>query len=390
VTVGLVLLSLAVGAGAEEEPVFVDGGPYRVEWKPQPCLTREQRRAMHEQILLNRRLLELAGKLQQPIANAPRLSWPIRCRWNVYDCHGISGFVDHDPQYPDSLQDYNCGARTYDTEAGYNHQGTDFFSWPFSWYQMDNDLVEVVAAADGVIIYKADGNFDRSCETNSEPWNAVVVLHADGSYAWYGHLKSGSVLAKDIGEKVTVGEYLGVLGSSGNSTGPHLHFELYTVVNVLRDPFAGPCNTGITSSWWRDQAPYYDSAINMLATHDAPPDFNRCPEQEELNLRNVFAAGEAVYLAAYYRDQLSGQVSVYSVRRPDGSLLTSWEDSSEEEHYAASYWYWYLVLPNDAETGYWRFEVAYEGAVYQHVFAVGDVPEPASPHRRPRHRSIAE
>ena len=44
--------------------------------------------------------------------------------------------------------------------------------------------------------------------------------------AWYGHLKRGSVTPKVVGAPVAAGEYLGTGGRFGNSTGPHLHFEL--------------------------------------------------------------------------------------------------------------------------------------------------------------------
>ena len=100
------------------------------------------------------------------------------------------------------------------------------YTWPFSWYKMDHDQVKVVAAADGVIIYKSDGNFDKNCGFNNDNWNAVYVEHADGSVAWYGHLKNGSLSTKAVGESVSSGEYLGIVGSSGSSTGPHLHFEV--------------------------------------------------------------------------------------------------------------------------------------------------------------------
>ena len=66
---------------------------------------------------------------------------------------------------------------------GYNHQGTDFFTWPFFWFEMANEQVHIVAAAPGTIIGKNDGNADQSCSTSGGNWNAVYVRHADGSTA---------------------------------------------------------------------------------------------------------------------------------------------------------------------------------------------------------------
>ncbi|MBL1101683.1 M23 family metallopeptidase [Streptomyces coffeae] len=52
--------------------------------------------------------------------------------------------------------------------------------------------------------------------------NAIVIKHEDGSYTQYAHL---SDIRAWIGETVKTGEEIGLSGSTGNSTGPHLHFE---------------------------------------------------------------------------------------------------------------------------------------------------------------------
>ncbi|WP_406334988.1 transglycosylase family protein [Streptomyces sp. NBC_00203] len=53
----------------------------------------------------------------------------------------------------------------------------------------------------------------------------VVIRHADGRYTQYGHLSAISVKA---GQSVVGGQRIGRSGSTGNSTGPHLHFEVRT------------------------------------------------------------------------------------------------------------------------------------------------------------------
>jgi murein DD-endopeptidase MepM/ murein hydrolase activator NlpD len=47
----------------------------------------------------------------------------------------------------------------------------------------------------------------------------------DGVYAFYAHLQPGSIKVK-VGDKVRRGQVLGLVGNSGNSTEPHLHFHL--------------------------------------------------------------------------------------------------------------------------------------------------------------------
>ncbi|WP_424888367.1 M23 family metallopeptidase [Streptomyces sp. XH2] len=55
--------------------------------------------------------------------------------------------------------------------------------------------------------------------------NAIVIKHADGTYSQYAHL---SQIKVSVGQTVTTGQVIGLSGSTGNSSGPHLHFEIRT------------------------------------------------------------------------------------------------------------------------------------------------------------------
>lgn len=339
-----------------------------------PCLSDEQRRNIKARLQTKIDSLLSIDKIQPGTQQTqPLLEWPVVPAPGVTDpdIYAISFYVDQEPTFPGQLLDFFCGNRTYDLTNGYNHSGIDMFNWPFRWYKMDNDLVHVVAAAPGTIIFKQDGNFDRNCSFGNGSWNAVYLRHRDGSVTWYAHLKNGSLTEKAVGDVVTAGEFLGVVGSSGNSSGPHLHFETYDAGDNLIDPFAGSCNTLNSESWWLEQRPYYNSGINKLMTHSAPPVFPPCPQQEILNEKNHFIQGEVVYTAAYYRDQLNGQNSEYKVLQPDGSVYIQWPHSSDADHFNSSYWYWWWNLPENASTGIWTFQVTYESEIYEHQFSVG-------------------
>ncbi len=349
-----------------------------------PCLTEAQRTVIKLELAANVAALRTQGVLpaHPDKAAGVLMDWPIRSADHVTDpgVHGISNFVDENPAYPDQLLDYDCGGRTYDLSNGYNHAGTDVFTWPFAWHKVDDDDVEVVAGAAGVIIGRYDGNFDRNCGFGGGDWNAVYLQHADGSIAWYGHMKNGSLTPKSLGQSVAQGEYLGIVGSSGNSTGPHLHLEVYDDGDNLIDPYSGPCNSMNPDSWWDAQPPYFDSAINALRTHDAPPEWQACPTPAVKHERNAFVAGELVYFMTYYRDQLEGQVSDYEILRPDGSVWQHWTGAlAGVAHYSASWWYWSWNMPAGAETGWWTFRVTFQGQTVAYRFSVGDVNDVPDP-----------
>jgi murein DD-endopeptidase MepM/ murein hydrolase activator NlpD len=355
------------------QPVASGGGALEA---PTDLITDAQREVIQNEINARRERLQVAGKLAPTAVTAhPLFGWPLRNAAGISDpgYHGISNFVDLNPSYPDALLDYNCGARTYDRSDGYNHAGTDFFISPWSWRKFTLSEVEIVAAAPGQIVYRADGNYDKSCGFNNDPWNAIYVQHADGSIAWYGHMKSGSLTPKQVGDTVKEGEFLGVVGSSGNSTGPHLHFENHDAFGQLIEPWAGPCNFLNIESWWKVQRPYYDSGVLRMTTGDALVDFGVCPPPPAENPHAVvtFAAGASIFFTTYYHDQLNTQESIYTIYRPDGSIFQSWSHTSPVPHYAASYWWWNWSLSGEPE-GTWRFTVAFQSTVTERQFTVGN------------------
>jgi murein DD-endopeptidase MepM/ murein hydrolase activator NlpD len=367
-----ILTWLRGSAKSNDVAVRPDGGG-EFKFQNTECLTDEKRAEIKRENDRNIAMLRAQGKLpDMDRAQVVALNWPTRpaATINDFDIYGISNFVDQNPNFPNQLLDWNCGARTYDTAGGYNHAGIDIFTWPFGWYKMDNNQAEIVAAAPGVIINKFDGNFDRSCATAGGNWNAVYVRHADNSVAWYGHMKKNSQTTKNIGDAVAQGEFLGIIGSSGNSTGPHLHFELYNAAGALQDPYLGTCNAMNNFTWWTSQRPYNDTRVNALMTHSAPPVFPGCPTQEQPNTRNIFTPGSTVITAMYLRDQLVGQQAQLTIIQPNGSPWQTWNFNSNN-NYAASYWYWNWTLPPTAQLGNWTFRVTYNAqTAVQHTFFV--------------------
>jgi len=63
--------------------------------------------------------------------------------------------------------------------------------------------------------------------------NHVILQHADGIFAGFAHLRPGSV-AVAVSQSVRTGDVLGRVGHTGNSTNPHLHFQLMDTDDLLK------------------------------------------------------------------------------------------------------------------------------------------------------------
>jgi hypothetical protein len=90
----------------------------------------------------------------------------------------------------------------------------------------------VLSVADGKVVDVVDkypdvkpGVLDQDLTLNDAGGNHVIVDIGGGRYAFYAHLKPGSIKVKE-GDRVRSGQVLARLGNSGNTTAPHLHFHV--------------------------------------------------------------------------------------------------------------------------------------------------------------------
>jgi hypothetical protein len=99
---------------------------------------------------------------------------------------------------------------------------------------------DIVSVGNGTVVSVRDDMDDTPPNTppttvkgpGDYPGNNVVVLIQPGVWASYAHLMPGSVAVKE-GDVVTTGQLIGKLGSTGNSTAPHLHFGLGDGPDIL-------------------------------------------------------------------------------------------------------------------------------------------------------------
>lgn len=82
---------------------------------------------------------------------------------------------------------------------------------------------EAFAAYNERVAAMQDGLMQKGLDTIAG--NVVVIDHGNGEFSHYAHLKTGSAKVK-VGEQVKQGQPLALLGTSGNSTEPHLHFQI--------------------------------------------------------------------------------------------------------------------------------------------------------------------
>ncbi|MEU4380135.1 peptidoglycan DD-metalloendopeptidase family protein [Micromonospora echinofusca] len=112
-----------------------------------------------------------------------------------------------------------------------------------------------VANSQGTPIYATADGTVRDVKTNSYPGdttsgplagrtgNSVHINHADSYFSYYGHLHRVLVSA---GQRISCGQLIGLMGNTGNSTGPHLHFEIHRPRLTSLDPRVFLANRGIT------------------------------------------------------------------------------------------------------------------------------------------------
>ena len=103
-------------------------------------------------------------------------------------------------------------------EGGQGHKGIDLTLW-----RGYSALSGIGAAWDGTVTDVRDGvdGFDKIRSAG----NRVTIDHGDGVVTKYFHLANGSIPVQ-LGDHVTAGQVIGQMGSTGYSTGAHLHFQL--------------------------------------------------------------------------------------------------------------------------------------------------------------------
>ncbi len=242
---------------------------------------------------------------------APSLTLPIDCTLGQ-TCF-IQQFVDRDPG--PGAQDFTCGPLSYDT-----HSGTDFRLADFE------DLaqgVTVLAALNGRI----EGTRNNVPDTGRDGMpdgqdcgNGLRISHDDGWETQYCHLQQGSIVLAP-GTQVQAGDPLGLVGYSGNSEFPHLHFTLRHNGETV-DPFApGTRSCGSTSEQaWEDPIDYQPGGLLTVGFAPYVPEFDEIREGTAHHPMIAARSAPVVLWAFLFGGQQGDQIQ-FVIEGPDGAIV---------------------------------------------------------------------
>jgi len=272
----------------------------------------------------------------------------------MWDDRFINNYVDLDATT--GILDWDCTDWTYD-----GHTGHDIDLRSFG--EMDIG-VPVFAALDGTVVTAHDWEFDRNTSQGNQPANYVVIYHGGTQYTWYYHLRRGSITVVS-NQVVKAGTQIGLAGSSGSSTGPHLHFESRHNGTYF-EPSAGTCRAG--ASDWVNQLPIRrDLWMEDFGMHNAAgiPDGSFFP-YDPPRVGTFVRGTDAVPVGAWFVLHNQPANSTWRARylRPDNTQFfdSATQAFNNTSPYRYATWYIWYTLALDT-SGTWTLELSIDGQV---------------------------
>ena len=260
----------------------------------------------------------------------------------------VGQYFDHDPSAV--KRDYRGGSIIVLD----GHDGIDFNVPNFLWMDNEELYVFALAAADGRVVDIHDGEFDRNVSYGGQA-NYVIVEHANAFKTKYYHLKKDSV-AVSLGQDVLAGQRLGIVGSSGYSRSPHLHFEVVNPNGSSVDPFR--------EDLW-EEAPSYDQpSFNVLDFHV----FGR-PVQVKGGIDAKDPTGQSITSIAPGKGVLGIVMSIGNVRKGDVIRASVRNERTEDKrsHQFSQDKGFLLVVWDfaiDKGSGTWLIEISLDGEMH--------------------------
>lgn len=223
----------------------------------------------------------------------------------------INNYADVDPR--DGIAaDYLGGPYQYD--------GHDAFDISIANFAAMDAGISVFAAASGTVVEVQDGNYDRETESLSVPANYVKIDHGNGWSTLYYHLSTNTITVK-VGDTVTTNTIIGQVGSSGHSSGAHLHFNLYRYNRPIETGYARADYWAVPFGYAQDDP---TEVINSGITNYSV--FTADDIQEEPSEVNTFSTtgNDTVYF--WYKISPIEPPDTVRIKwyRPNGTLYTTY------------------------------------------------------------------
>ena len=274
---------------------------------------------------------------------APLLVYPVAGQVGVDVA--IPYYVDLDPT--GVKRDYHCNDLTFN-----GHSGHDPYIRSFSEQRIG---VPVFAVRDGVVIDVRDGHADENTSNQTTALaNYVVIRHDDDEVSQYAHLRKG--IAVKVGDNVTAGTQIGWVGSSGQSMGPHIHFEMRHN-DIPVEPMAGPCRPG--PSLLPSQPPVFDEPILMGTTFSnrSFADFNAPPHDDAPHVATFLQGQQTLYFKAELASVGASTRYKLLVQAPGSSRTTVAAEGRLTSIDTSMASVWWTLDANLNRTGVWLMSI---------------------------------
>ena len=323
------------------------------------CIPPEERARVEAEVAAN---LERLGLAEGGVAASSARPYPFFPMAGNADEDRIHGnFVDLNPS--GAILDYRCSAISYN-----GHQGIDTDLRQLVHQDMG---VPVYAALDGTVVFIRDGEPDDNrcvcggaipgwpqCPPGTEG-NAVIIDHGGGHQSWYWHLRTGSV-SVSLGEAVVAGQPIGMVASSGCSTGPHLHFES-RLGGVRYEPFAGNCNA--VPSGWVEQEPF-DTGLKVrgFATSRTSPGAAPSPLELPISVQKALS-DPSIFVWVQLGNVPANSTWQFRFLRPNGTTaFTSSVGQLSSGFIRSGLWWWQWNIGDLQQiTGTWTVRLDING-----------------------------
>ncbi len=277
----------------------------------------------------------------------------------------VGNYVDLDPT--PGVRTYDCSAHSYDGHDAHDVASRGSF--------VEQDIgIPVYAALDGYVTRTNDGEPDRNTVPTGQQANYVQLYHGGGHVTGYWHLKNGSVGYQvggqwrpwQVGDFIRAGTQIGLMASSGNSTGPHLHFSSHTNSagapswnGTPYEPHSGACDSG--PSDWLSQVDDPTTPIVYDFAFSPSPFTGNASLPEDLAVRtgSYLTGPRTVYFRADMAGVQAGDEFRIRILRPDSSAAVEVADTLDFEVRGGYLWFGYNVDLN--QTGTWRLTLELGG-----------------------------